>query len=67
MILNDVYRPHTNEELAALADVGNISTEVLTTLSPESLYGIAWYNRHKVETIPGESQRTLSARPQPPR
>ena len=56
MILNDVYRPHTNEELAALADVGNISTEVLTTLSPESLYGIAWYNRHKVETIPGESQ-----------
>ena len=54
MILNDAYRPHTNEELAALADAGNLSAEVLSTLDPESSYGIAWYNRHKVETIPGE-------------
>ncbi|HEV2094156.1 MAG TPA: recombinase family protein, partial [Rubrobacter sp.] len=56
MILNDAYRPHTNEELAALADAGNLSAEVLTTLGPESSYGIVWYNRHKVETIPGERQ-----------
>ena len=56
MILNDIYRPHTNEELTALADAGNLSPEVLATLGPESSYGIAWYNRHKVETIPGERQ-----------
>src|SRR5215210_6397357 len=56
MILNDAYRPHTNEELAALADAGNLSPEVLTTLGAENSYGIAWYNRHKVETIPGERQ-----------
>src|SRR5215204_4444415 len=56
MILNDVYCPHTNEELAALADAGNLSAEVLSTLEPENSYGIAWYNRHKVETIPGERQ-----------
>src|SRR5215216_5139263 len=30
MILNDAYRPHTNEELAALADAGNLSEDVLT-------------------------------------
>jgi DNA invertase Pin-like site-specific DNA recombinase len=56
MILNDAYRPHTNEELAALADAGNLSPEVLATLGAENSYGIAWYNRHKVETIPGERQ-----------
>ena len=56
MILNDVYCPHTIEELAALADDGNLSAEVLSTLEPENAYGIAWYNRHKVETGPGGRQ-----------
>jgi DNA invertase Pin-like site-specific DNA recombinase len=56
MILNDAYRPHTNEDLAVLVDAGNLSPDVLSTLDPKSSYGIAWYNRHQVETIPGDRQ-----------
>jgi site-specific DNA recombinase len=56
MILNDAYVPHTYEELEALVDVGNLSPDVLATLDPNAMNGIQWYNRHKIETVPGERQ-----------
>jgi site-specific DNA recombinase len=42
MIENDVYRPHTNEELEAEA---RVSPEALATLEAGKCYGIQWYNR----------------------
>ena len=63
MILNDAYLPHTHEELGALVDVGNLSPDVLATLDPNAVNGIQWYNRHKIETVPGERQiKTLRPR-----
>lgn len=56
MILNDAYVPHTHEELEALVDVGNLSPDVLATLNPNAMTRIQWYNRHKIETVPGERQ-----------
>ncbi len=40
MILDDVYRPHTVEELRAI-----VSPKVAATLDPEELYGVAYYGR----------------------
>ena len=39
-ILDDVYRPHTYEEVEEL-----VSPEVAARLEREQLYGIWWYNR----------------------
>jgi hypothetical protein len=44
-ILDDVYRPHTYEEIKAL-----VSPEVAARLDGEQLYGIWWYNRLRVRT-----------------
>jgi site-specific DNA recombinase len=44
-ILDDVYRPHTYEEVEAL-----VSPEVVAGLDREQLYGIWWYNRLRVRT-----------------
>jgi site-specific DNA recombinase len=44
-ILDDVYKPHTYEEVEAL-----VSPEVAAGLDPERLYGIWWYNRLRVRT-----------------
>jgi site-specific DNA recombinase len=44
LILNDVYRPHTYEEVSRF-----VSSEVAATLDPAKSYGIWWYNRRKVE------------------
>jgi site-specific DNA recombinase len=44
-ILDDVYRPHTYEEVEAL-----ISPDVAARLESEQLYGIWWYNRLRVRT-----------------
>lgn len=41
-ILDDVYRPHTYEEIAAL-----VSPEVAAKLSPDACYGIWWFNRRR--------------------
>jgi site-specific DNA recombinase len=41
-ILDDVYRPHTYEEIAAL-----VSPEVAAKLSPDECYGIWWFNRRR--------------------
>src|SRR5215217_6101822 len=44
-ILDDVYRPHTYEEIEEL-----VSPEVAARLDREQLYGIWWYNRLRVRT-----------------
>src|SRR5919199_2808343 len=44
---NDVYKPHTYDELAAL-----VSPEVATTLDPDKYYGVQWYNRARYERTP---------------
>jgi site-specific DNA recombinase len=46
MILDDVYKPHTVEELRALG----ISERVLAGLDPESEYGVWYYGRRQVKT-----------------
>jgi site-specific DNA recombinase len=48
MVDNDVYRPHTFEEIAKIA-----APEVVARLNPDKEYGIQWFNRQKVgrETI----------------
>jgi hypothetical protein len=43
MVLNDLYKPHTYDEIAPL-----LSSEVAATLDPNKLYGIWWYNRRNV-------------------
>jgi site-specific DNA recombinase len=45
MVLNDLYKPHTYDEIAPL-----LSSEVAAKLDPNKLYGIWWYNRRNVST-----------------
>jgi site-specific DNA recombinase len=42
---DDVYRPHTYEEIRAL-----VSPEVALRLDPKKRYGIWWFNRRRYET-----------------
>jgi site-specific DNA recombinase len=46
-ILDDVYRPHTYEELEDL-----VSPEVAARLDREQLYGIWWFNQLRTHTRP---------------
>jgi site-specific DNA recombinase len=46
LILDDVYKPHTFEEMAAL-----VSPEVATRLDPHRNYGIWWYNKYRSKVI----------------
>jgi site-specific DNA recombinase len=48
IVLNDLYKPHTYEEIAPL-----LSGEVAAKLDPDKLYGIWWYNRRNVTKIYG--------------
>jgi site-specific DNA recombinase len=44
IILNDLYKPHSYEEVAAL-----VLAEVAARLDPSKNYGIWWYNRRNVK------------------
>jgi hypothetical protein len=44
---DDVYAPHTVEELEALG----VSREALGKLDPAGLYGVWWYNRREAKTV----------------
>jgi site-specific DNA recombinase len=44
-ILDDVYKPHSSEETAAM-----MSPEVAARLDPERSYGIWWFNRRRTTT-----------------
>ena len=48
IIDNDVYRPHSGEELKRL-----VSAEVAAGLDAEGTYGVQWYNRERWERTPG--------------
>jgi len=41
-ILDDVYKPHTFQEVA-----GIVAPEVVASLDPDELYGIWWFNRRR--------------------
>jgi site-specific DNA recombinase len=43
LILDDVYRPHSYEETAKL-----VSADVAARLEPDKMYGVWWYNRHRI-------------------
>jgi site-specific DNA recombinase len=47
MILDDVYKPHTPEEIGALVNEGLMSREVAAGLDPERCYGVWWYNSRR--------------------
>jgi site-specific DNA recombinase len=46
-VLDDVYRPHSFEEVAAV-----VSPEVAARLDPEKLYGLWWFNRRRMTSKP---------------
>ena len=41
-VLDDVYKPHTFQEVAAL-----VTPEVAARLDPDGLYGVWWFNRRR--------------------
>jgi site-specific DNA recombinase len=43
LVLSDVYRPYTYEEMEEL-----VSQAVATTLDPEKCYGVWWFNRERI-------------------
>ncbi len=45
MVMNDIHRPHTYDETAAL-----VSPEIAATLDPAKEYGIRWWNRSNQTT-----------------
>jgi site-specific DNA recombinase len=47
MILDDVYKPHTPEEIGSLVNEGLMAPEVAASLDPELCYGIWWYNSRR--------------------
>jgi site-specific DNA recombinase len=50
IIHNDVYLPHTHEELSALVDEGLLAPDVLARLDKNLSYGVAWFNRTRRTT-----------------
>ncbi len=47
-VLDDVYKPHTIQEVNALVDEGLMTPEVASRLEPGRCYGIWWYNRRRI-------------------
>jgi site-specific DNA recombinase len=52
IVKNDLYKPHTFEELQKLSADGCISAEVLAKLNPgeAGAYGLAWFNKGRSYT-----------------
>jgi site-specific DNA recombinase len=46
-VLDDVYRPHSRDELSAMVDAGQMTPEVFGRLDPEKRYGVWWFNRRR--------------------
>jgi hypothetical protein len=46
-VMDDVYRPHSREELKAMVAAGQMSAEVFRRLDPQRRYGIWWFNRRR--------------------
>lgn len=58
MVLNDVYLAHTSEDLRGLG----VTEDVLSSLDPDALHGVSWFNTQRVETLPNGKQ-TKTPRP----
>src|ERR687890_226452 len=43
----DVYKPHTRDEITAMVDAGQMSASVAAELDPNKTYGIWWFNRRR--------------------
>ena len=43
----DVYKPHTRDEIMAMVDAGQMSSAVAAGLDPNKSYGIWWFNRRR--------------------
>lgn len=50
-IRDDIYKPHTRDEMEALVAKGQMSADVAARLDPDKLYGIWWFNRRKTRTF----------------
>jgi DNA invertase Pin-like site-specific DNA recombinase len=48
-VLNDAYKPHTPEEIAALVEEGFMDPAVAARLDPDKSYGIWWYRGRDFE------------------
>lgn len=46
-ILDDVYRPHSYEEMGALVEAGQLSPDVFGRLDPDKRHGVWWFNRRR--------------------
>ncbi|HZY66105.1 MAG TPA: recombinase family protein, partial [Rubrobacteraceae bacterium] len=46
-LLDDLYKPHTFEEIARL-----VSTEAASKLDPDKEYGVWWFNRRRTSRTP---------------
>jgi site-specific DNA recombinase len=43
----DVYKPHTRDEITAMVDAGQMSASVAAGLDPNKTYGVWWFNRRR--------------------
>src|SRR5918993_1683668 len=43
----DVYKPHSRDEIMAMVGVGQMSASVAAGLDPNKTYGIWWFNRRR--------------------
>jgi site-specific DNA recombinase len=43
----DVYKPHTRDEIMTMVDAGQMSAAVVASLDPDESYGIWWFNRRR--------------------
>jgi site-specific DNA recombinase len=50
VVRDDVYKPHTYDELRAMVDAGQMTRDVFGRLVPAKRYGIWWYNVRRKQT-----------------
>jgi site-specific DNA recombinase len=68
-ISEDVYKPHTREEIMAMVDAGQMSAAVSAALDPNKRYGIWWFNRRRtrrtqVSEVGSNGERTYKKKGQ---
>lgn len=63
IVLNDIYRPHSAQELQQLVEAGNLSANVLGRLDTDKAYGISCYNQNRVEPT-DDDRHITTGRPQ---
>jgi site-specific DNA recombinase len=66
---DDVYKPHTRDEIMAMVDAGQMTSAVAAGLDPNKSYGIWWFNRRRtrrtqVSELGPNGERTYKKRSQ---